>query len=78
MLIFGKMAPTSLTARFKQSVTPASLRAYLAEFISTFFYVFAVVGSAMASSKCWIEIFILFSEKGLALIVHVSCCNMSV
>ncbi|KAF9685668.1 hypothetical protein SADUNF_Sadunf03G0078300 [Salix dunnii] len=51
MLIFGKMAPTSLTARFKQSVTPASLRAYLAEFISTFFYVFAVVGSAMASRK---------------------------
>jgi aquaporin TIP len=52
MLIFGKMAPTSLTARFQQSVTPASLRAYLAEFISTFFYVFAVVGSAMASSEC--------------------------
>ncbi|KAI5594814.1 hypothetical protein POPTR_003G108500v4 [Populus trichocarpa] len=51
MLIFGKMASTSLTARFKQSVTPASLRAYLAEFISTFFYVFAVVGSAMASRK---------------------------
>ncbi|KAJ6695678.1 AQUAPORIN-8 [Salix koriyanagi] len=51
MLIFGKMAPTSLTARFKQTVTPASLRAYLAEFISTFFYVFAVVGSAMASRK---------------------------
>ncbi|KAJ6415391.1 hypothetical protein OIU84_004230 [Salix udensis] len=51
MLIFGKMAPASLTARFKQTVTPASLRAYLAEFISTFFYVFAVVGSAMASRK---------------------------
>ncbi|KAJ6426814.1 hypothetical protein OIU84_022412 [Salix udensis] len=45
------MAPTSLSARFQQSVTPASLRAYLAEFISTFFYVFAVVGSAMASRK---------------------------
>ncbi|KAJ6326966.1 hypothetical protein OIU78_013954 [Salix suchowensis] len=45
------MAPTSLAARFKQTVTPASLRAYLAEFISTFFYVFAVVGSAMASRK---------------------------
>ncbi|CAK7355875.1 unnamed protein product [Dovyalis caffra] len=51
MLIFGKMAPTSLTARFGQSFAPASLRAYLAEFISTFFYVFAVVGSAMASRK---------------------------
>ncbi|KAK8481656.1 hypothetical protein V6N13_025747 [Hibiscus sabdariffa] len=45
------MAPASLTSRFKQSVTPDALRAYLAEFISTFFYVFAVVGSAMASRK---------------------------
>ncbi|KAK8990704.1 hypothetical protein V6N11_028669 [Hibiscus sabdariffa] len=41
------MAP----AYFKQSLTPDALRAYLAEFISTFFYVFAVVGSAMASRK---------------------------
>ncbi|KAE8694499.1 putative aquaporin TIP5-1 [Hibiscus syriacus] len=45
------MAPASITSRFKQSVTPDALRAYLAEFISTFFYVFAVVGSAMASRK---------------------------
>ncbi|OMO94881.1 Major intrinsic protein [Corchorus capsularis] len=45
------MAPAMLTARFKQSVTPLALRAYLAEFISTFFYVFAVVGSTMASRK---------------------------
>ncbi|KAJ9164049.1 hypothetical protein P3X46_023666 [Hevea brasiliensis] len=45
------MAPSSLNARFKQSVTPDALRSYLAEFISTFFYVFAVVGSAMAARK---------------------------
>ncbi|XVF49373.1 hypothetical protein PTKIN_Ptkin04bG0006100 [Pterospermum kingtungense] len=45
------MAPASFAARFQKSVTPTSLRAYLAEFISTFFYVFAVVGSAMASRK---------------------------
>ncbi|XWS47674.1 hypothetical protein CRYUN_Cryun13aG0004200 [Craigia yunnanensis] len=45
------MAPASFTARFQQSVTPNALRAYLAEFISTFFYVFAVVGSEMASRK---------------------------
>ncbi|KAL9409442.1 hypothetical protein AB3S75_047772 [Citrus x aurantiifolia] len=45
------MASTTLTARFNQSVTKEALRSYLAEFISTFFYVFAVVGSAMASKK---------------------------
>ncbi|KAA3458148.1 putative aquaporin TIP5-1 [Gossypium australe] len=45
------MAPVSFTARFKQFVTPDALRSYLAEFISTFFYVFLVVGSAMASRK---------------------------
>ncbi|KAK8583725.1 hypothetical protein V6N13_109120 [Hibiscus sabdariffa] len=45
------MAPAFFTSLFKQSVTPDALRAYLAEFISTFFYVFAVVGSAMASRK---------------------------
>ncbi|KAJ9128727.1 hypothetical protein P3X46_034540 [Hevea brasiliensis] len=44
------MAPASLNDRFKQSVTPDALRSYLAEFIS-FFYVFVVVGSAMASQK---------------------------
>ncbi|KAM7274056.1 hypothetical protein ACFE04_028720 [Oxalis oulophora] len=43
--------PTALTASFKESVTPNALRSYLAEFISTFFYVFAVVGSTMASRK---------------------------
>ncbi|KAL4323587.1 hypothetical protein GQ457_11G030280 [Hibiscus cannabinus] len=45
------MAPAYFTSLFKQSLTPDALRAYLAEFISTFFYVFAVVGSAMASRK---------------------------
>lgn len=50
-LFSGKMASTTLTARFNQSVTKEALRSYLAEFISTFFYVFAVVGSAMASSQ---------------------------
>ncbi|KAK4838322.1 hypothetical protein QYF36_012881 [Acer negundo] len=45
------MAPTALSERLKQSVTKHALRSYLAEFISTFFYVFAVVGSSMASRK---------------------------
>ncbi|KAJ8772130.1 hypothetical protein K2173_027307 [Erythroxylum novogranatense] len=45
------MAPSSLKARFEQSITPDALKSYLAEFISTFFYVFAVVGSSMASRK---------------------------
>ncbi|EXC13943.1 putative aquaporin TIP5-1 [Morus notabilis] len=43
------MARTSLVARFEQSITLNALRAYIAEFISTFFFVFAVVGSAMSS-----------------------------
>ncbi|XP_022159882.1 probable aquaporin TIP5-1 [Momordica charantia] len=46
-----KMAPSSLASRFRQSVTPTALRSYAAEFISTFFYVFSVVGSSMASQK---------------------------
>ncbi|WCJ36470.1 tonoplast intrinsic protein 5 1 [Euphorbia peplus] len=45
------MPPTALISRFEQSVTANAWRSYLAEFISTFFYVFAVVGSAMASRK---------------------------
>ncbi|GMN40977.1 hypothetical protein TIFTF001_010201 [Ficus carica] len=43
------MARTSLAARFEQSITLNALRAYIAEFISTFFFVFAVVGSTMSS-----------------------------
>ncbi|XP_057952023.1 probable aquaporin TIP5-1 [Malania oleifera] len=47
------MAPntTSFSARFGQSFAPAALRSYLAEFISTFLFVLAVVGSSMASRK---------------------------
>ncbi|XP_028097719.1 probable aquaporin TIP-type RB7-5A [Camellia sinensis] len=41
----------SLTSRLEHAVKPDALRAYLAEFISTFLYVFAAVGSAMASRK---------------------------
>ncbi|CAL5404845.1 unnamed protein product [Camellia sinensis] len=44
-------AMASLTSRLEHSVKPDALRAYLAEFISTFLYVFAAVGSAMASRK---------------------------
>ncbi|XAR66129.1 hypothetical protein NMG60_11012229 [Bertholletia excelsa] len=41
----------SLRSRLEHSVKPDALRAYLAEFISTFIFVFAAVGSAMASRK---------------------------
>ncbi|GFY92329.1 tonoplast intrinsic protein 5;1 [Actinidia rufa] len=41
----------SLTCRLEHSVKPDALRSYLAEFISAFFFVFAAVGSAMASRK---------------------------
>lgn len=43
------MASTT-RSHFQQSVTPAALRAYLAEFISTFLFVFVAVGSAMSAS----------------------------
>ncbi|KAG6716661.1 hypothetical protein I3842_04G060000 [Carya illinoinensis] len=45
------MARTVLAARFEQSVTANALRSYLAEFISTFFFVFSVLGSATSSRK---------------------------
>ncbi|KAL5547336.1 hypothetical protein UlMin_007023 [Ulmus minor] len=45
------MARTALGARFAQSITLNALRSYIAEFISTFFFVFAVVGSIMSSRK---------------------------
>ncbi|KNA17816.1 hypothetical protein SOVF_076360 [Spinacia oleracea] len=46
------MAPrTTFSAHFRQSVTPNALRSYLAEFISTFIFVLAAAGSAMASRK---------------------------
>ncbi|KAF9615528.1 hypothetical protein IFM89_024155 [Coptis chinensis] len=49
---FDKMASsTTLKIQFQQSFTPNALRSYLAEFISTFIFVFAVVGSTMASQK---------------------------
>ncbi|KAH7537859.1 probable aquaporin TIP5-1 [Ziziphus jujuba] len=51
MCIFGNMARNSLSARFEQSVTLDALRSYIAEFLSTFFYVFAVLGSMMSSRK---------------------------
>ncbi|KAG9452273.1 hypothetical protein H6P81_005177 [Aristolochia fimbriata] len=40
-----------MTSSFRQSLTRTAFRSYLAEFISTFFFVFAAVGSAMAASK---------------------------
>ncbi|KAI3800077.1 hypothetical protein L1987_35385 [Smallanthus sonchifolius] len=41
----------SLRDRFEHATTPAAFRSYLAEFISTFFFVFAATGSAMSSRK---------------------------
>ncbi|XP_074318972.1 putative aquaporin TIP5-1 [Silene latifolia] len=46
------MAPrTTFIVAFQQSVTSKALRSYLAEFISTFIYVFVAAGSAMSSRK---------------------------
>ncbi|KAL2555898.1 putative aquaporin TIP5-1 [Forsythia ovata] len=41
----------SLKSRLEHSVTPIALRSYLAEFISTFLFVFAAVGATMSSRK---------------------------
>ncbi|KAL7147582.1 hypothetical protein ABFS83_06G117200 [Erythranthe nasuta] len=41
----------SLKSRLDHSITPIALRSYLAEFISTFLFVFASVGAAMSSRK---------------------------
>nr|GEZ66786.1 probable aquaporin TIP5-1 [Tanacetum cinerariifolium] len=40
-----------LSTRLEHSITPAALRSYLAEFLSTFFFVFAATGSAMSARK---------------------------
>lgn len=45
------MASTTLASRFRQYFTPNALRTYLAEFISTFLFVCAAVGSSMSSRK---------------------------
>ncbi|KAK9672772.1 hypothetical protein RND81_12G123700 [Saponaria officinalis] len=45
------VARTTFIAKFQQSVTPNALRAYFAEFISTFIYVFVAAGSSMSSRK---------------------------
>ncbi|CAN4080743.1 unnamed protein product [Withania somnifera] len=41
----------SLASRLQHSVTPNALRSYLAEFLSTFFFVFAAAGAAMSTRK---------------------------
>lgn len=49
------MAPSSVTvtvtSRFHESVTRNALRSFLSDFISTFFYVFLVVGAGMPSRE---------------------------
>ncbi|XP_010919603.1 probable aquaporin TIP5-1 [Elaeis guineensis] len=40
---------SSVRSQFQQSISLPALRAYLAEFISTFFFVFAAVGSAISA-----------------------------
>ena len=53
LLLRSQMAPSSaiVTSRFHESITRHALRSYLSEFISTFFYVFLVVGSGMSSRQ---------------------------
>ncbi|XP_019412740.1 PREDICTED: probable aquaporin TIP5-1 [Lupinus angustifolius] len=41
----------TISSRFHDSITKSAFRSYLAEFISTFFFVLLVVGSSMSSRK---------------------------
>lgn len=50
-----------ITARFGDSLTVNAFKSYLAEFISTFFYVLAIVGSAMSSR----ELYFFLKKKNL-------------
>ncbi|KAK9060975.1 hypothetical protein SSX86_018155 [Deinandra increscens subsp. villosa] len=45
------MASLTLRDRFEHAITPAAIKSYIAEFISTFIFVFAATGSAMSSRK---------------------------
>lgn len=49
----------TVTSRFHDSVTRNALRSYLAEFISTFFFVILVVGSGMASREYPLHLFLI-------------------
>ncbi|KAL0713741.1 hypothetical protein Bca4012_020719 [Brassica carinata] len=46
-----RMIPTTFTSKFQGAVSMNALRCYVSEFISTFFFVLAAVGSVMASRK---------------------------
>ncbi|XP_033130024.1 probable aquaporin TIP5-1 isoform X2 [Brassica rapa] len=46
-----RMIPTTFSSKFQGAVSMNALRCYVSEFISTFFFVLAAVGSVMASRK---------------------------
>ncbi|VFQ80543.1 unnamed protein product [Cuscuta campestris] len=48
---YNSLSMASIRSGLKDCVNPDTLRAYLAEFLSTFFFVFAAAGSTMASRK---------------------------
>ncbi|KAM1069874.1 hypothetical protein ACFX1X_001752 [Malus domestica] len=65
------MARIALTSRLQKAITPNALRSYLAEFISTFFFVFTVVGSMMSSRKLMPDA----ASSDLASLVMVAVAN---
>lgn len=69
--LLQKMA--SLKSRLEHSVNAIALRSYLAEFISTFFFVFAAAGATMSSRK---PIFFIYNLEINCLFIsfdHGSC-----
>lgn len=48
----------SLTTRLEHCFTRNAFRSYLAEFLSTFFFVYAAVGSSMSSSEFLCSVFL--------------------
>jgi len=72
------MAPSSVivTSRFHESITRHALRSYLSEFISTFFYVFLVVGSGMSSRQYPPPLPFLPMHKNPFISIRVSFCSL--
>ncbi|CAK9181530.1 unnamed protein product [Ilex paraguariensis] len=66
----------SLKSRLEHCVSPNALRSYLAEFISTFIFIFAAVGSSMSSRKMMADA--TLDPSGLVAIAIASAFALSV
>ncbi|KAL7196037.1 hypothetical protein ACSBR1_036126 [Camellia fascicularis] len=75
-VVFPAMA--SLTSRLEHVVKPNALRSCLAEFISTFLFVFAIVGSAMSFRKMMPDAVTDTSALAVVAVANVFAFSMAV